>query len=355
MSGTTIACSKCFDDHGLELDATQIGALDSNKCPNCGSSDGYKLDKERLQSLAYRFFVWGSFQYTDFGGAPLIEFNEHQPTSIDTSPRLKSDLQLFEHLLGIGFFYYAPRLWMIGEVEPLKALQDRNSRQSVIDHIVFDYPTREINSNLSFYRIRKNPTKPEEIQQYDSPPAHFAGSGRLDSVDAPVFYASPDLQVCIHECRVTAEDELYVATLTPLRPLKLLDLSTLLPESKEVTEFNSLDMAVHMLFLAGKHSYEITRAIALTARDAGYDGLIYPSYFSLLRLGVMPLRTIYGISHRRIPELQSREQDFAIPNLAFFGWPIEAGVIAVKCINKLILNRVEYNFHFGPVDFRNNT
>ena len=75
-------------------------------------------------------------------------------------------------------------------------------------------------------------------------------------------------------------------------------------------------MAVHMLFLAGKHAYKITREIAIAAHAAGFDGLIYPSYFSLLRLGVMPFETVYGISHRRIPQYQEYEQAKAIPNLA---------------------------------------
>ena len=48
----------------------------------------------------------------------------------------------------------------------------------------------------------------------------------------------------VHECRVTVEDDLYMATLTPLRDLRLLDL-TAVPE-EDVTEFDSLDMAVHM-------------------------------------------------------------------------------------------------------------
>jgi len=34
-------------------------------------------------------------------------------------------------------------------------------------------------------------------------------------------------------------------------------------------------MAVHMLSLAGPHSYQISRLIAPGAREAGYDGVIY--------------------------------------------------------------------------------
>jgi hypothetical protein len=67
-------------------------------------------------------------------------------------------------------------------------------------------------------------------------------------------------------------------------------------QEKEVTEFDSLDMAVHMQFLAGKHSFEISSDIARAAHAAGYDGLIYPSYFSLVRTGAMPFETTYGIA-----------------------------------------------------------
>jgi hypothetical protein len=165
-----------------------------------------------------------------------------------------------------------------------------------------------------------------------------------------VLYGSPDLQVCVHECRVTAEDELYVATIFPVKPLRLLDLSALL-KNEEETEFESLDLSVHMLFLAGRHAYNITRAIAKSARNAGFDGIVYPSYFSLLRLGRMPFQTAYGISYRRIPQLQEYEQAGTIPNLGLFGRPVANGIVSVRCINKLILSRVDYRFHYGPAEF----
>jgi hypothetical protein len=41
--------------------------------------------------------------------------------------------------------------------------------------------------------------------------------------------------------------------MVPRRSLRFLDLSVVLIE-EHVTEFESLDMAIHMLFLAGKHS-----------------------------------------------------------------------------------------------------
>jgi hypothetical protein len=106
-----VACSACFTDRGLRLDAEQIGIEDTAPCPNCGSTGGCKLPLAGLGILAHRFFVWGSLLRFKYGAAPLIQFNEHQQTNIDVSPWLKKDVELFERILGVGFFHYGPRLW----------------------------------------------------------------------------------------------------------------------------------------------------------------------------------------------------------------------------------------------------
>jgi hypothetical protein len=346
-----LLCSNCFQDQGLRLDAKRLGVADSSVCTNCGSTTGSKLSADLIVSLAHRFFVWGTLQRFDYGAAPVVQFNHYQSTSIRTSRWVEKDIRLLEKTLGIGFFYYGPRLWMIGEVEPLKALQEPSSRGSIINRIVTEYPSTYLRVEEFFYRVRKDPKMPEDIGEYDSPPLGLAGAGRLDAPDFPVMYGSQDLQVCVHECRVTAEDELYVATLSPTCELKLLDLSVVLNE-QGVTEFTSLDMAVHMLFLAYEHSYNIARDIVRVARSAGYDGVLYPSYFSLLCTGGIPFETTYGISHRRFPSAHEHEQSKIIPNLALFGRPIEEIKVQVRCINKLILSHVQYGFHFGPVGCR---
>jgi hypothetical protein len=199
---------------------------------------------------------------------------QRAPEDVDAPPWLEPDLRRIEKATGFGFFLNGPRLWMVGGVEPLEALQDPAQREPVIRRIVAEYPAGTLAAGEVCYRIRKGPARPDDAAQYDSPPA--TGGGRLDTPDNPVMYGSQDVQVCIHECRVTAEDELYVASLAATRDLKLLDLTHLLYE-EHVTEFDSLDMAVHMLFLAGPHSYEITWLIAHGARAAGYDSVIYPA------------------------------------------------------------------------------
>lgn len=178
----------------------------------------------------------------------------------------------------------------------------------------------------------------------------MGGTGRLDTASLPILYASRDLELCVHECRFKAEDDLYVGTLGPANELKMLDLTELLIE-EDVTEFESLDMAVHMLFLAGDHSYPIARDVAAAAKEKGFDGLIYPSYFSLLRTGAMPFETIYGISTRKFTNRTEYEQSKIAPNIAIFGRPVSEGRVIVKSINRLIISKAEYAFHFGPVGF----
>lgn len=340
-------CSACFINEGLRLDAERLGVDEDGACETCGSTSGRKLSLAAAEALAHRFFVWGSLHRTEYGSAPVIQFNQAQNTEIDDEPWLQPDVTRLGDALGVGFFYYGPRLWMVGEFEPLLALQDPATRDSVIERILEAYPSTKWSAGKRFYRVRINATLPGDPHQYDSPPDQHLGKGRLDSADLPVLYGSDDLQVCLHESRVAAEDDLYVATLRPNRKVRLLDLTAHNPG--EGTEFQSLDLAVHFLFLAADHSYEITRAIAFATAQREYDGIIYPSYFSLLRTGAMPFETSWGISHRMFPELADREASKIVQNVALFGRPISEGWIEVDCVNRVVLTQVHYDVHFGPI------
>lgn len=344
-----LLCSNCFHDNGLKYMASRIGIKNMKPCPKCKTNDSVKLNKNLLHLLAHNFFVRGTVFKSDYGAAPQIVYNEQNYGSngVIVSDWLKSDINLIEETLKIGFFHYGPRLWMIGEVNPLISLQDHAQRHQVIEEIIEKYPTRILNNNESFYRLRKNPNSPENFSEYDSPPDLYCGKGRLDSNNFPVMYGSQDIEVCVHECRVTVEDESFIASLKPQHDLKLLDLTEIIDEDS--TEFDSIDIAVHMLFLAGEHSYEITRDIARTAKNRLFDGIIYPSYFSLVRTGSMPFDTIYGISMRRIPQTKEFAKSQTIPNVALFGRPIQDEVVSIKCINRIVLNKIDYDIHFGPV------
>lgn len=351
-ASTVLLCSDCFVDEGLRIDAHTHGLDREGECPQCRSLNGRKLTKDHVTRLAWRFFVSGTTVRGDYGAAPVIQFNEHHygKSDISPSPWLMKDIKLLEEAVRIGFFYYGPRLWMVGEVKPLKDLEDPAKRSRVISRVLKEYPERTLAKDSTFYRLRIAPRRPADPGEYDSPPTELAGKGRLDSVGFPVLYGSQDVDICIHECRATAEDEIFVATLKPERDMRLLDLTHVLKE--EVTEFESLDMAVHMLFLARSHSYEISRTIGLSAQAAGFDGVIYPSFFSLIRTGGHPFETALGLSLRRFhPRAEEYGRAFTIPNFALFGRPLESQSVRVHCINRLILTQIGYQAHFGPVAY----
>lgn len=352
LTSKVLLCSNCFTDEGLRIDAAKHGLEQLGECPNCQSPDGQKLTRDNIKGLARRFFVSGTTIRCDYGAAPVIQFNELRYGQSDIAPSawLQNDIKLIEEAANIGFFHYDPRLWMIGEVEPLKALQDPATRPQIIKRVLMEYPKKTLSKGSKFYRLRANPGRSAEPSEYDSPPVEFAGRGRLDSPGFSVMYGSQDLDVCIHECRASTEDELYVATLKSQNDLRLLDLTYPLKETE--TEFESLDMAIHMLFLARSHSYAITRDIALAAKEVGFDGVIYPSFFSLIRTGSHPFETAYGLSLRRFhPEQEQYVEATTIRNLALFGRPMESGLVSVECINRLILTHVDYRGHFGPVEY----
>jgi len=350
MSEEILLCSDCFKDEGLKINAYHIGLTDEKNCPNCNSAKGRKLNRQLIDKLTYQFFVIGTIHKTDFGGAPIVQSNEQHKdkTDIEVSVWLKADLKILTKFGTMGLFYYGPRLWMIGEIEPLKSLLNKKERKEIIKNILEKYPSKTINSDNYFYRVRVNPKIPESINEYCSAPVELLGNGRLDSVDLPILYCSEIIDLCLHECRVRSEDEIYMAKLKPKTDLKLLDLTELIDEN--VSEFESLDLAIHFLFLAGKNSYEVCRQICKDAEKAGYDGLIFPSYFSYLATGHIPFETVYGISIRKIPSMKEYAKSQSIPNLALFGRPIRDNKIDVESINRVVLTKVTYNAIFGPVE-----
>lgn len=337
-------CSNCFRNEGLKLTAELIGIPRKSKCKHCNSRTGKKLTNKLIENLCGIFFVNGSIKKCEYGGFPAIQMNNYNHDPIDISKYLESDLKLIRENSNLRLFYYGPRFWMFGEIEPLKELV-KNNKPTYFE-IIEKYPTIILNENDTIYRVRKNPKESNDINEYDSPPKNLSGNGRLDSKELPILYASNDIELCIHECRVASEDDLYFAKLKPLKELKLLNLSTLIEEDS--SEFESLDLAIHFIFLAKEHSYNICRNIAKTAYKLKYDGIIYPSYFSYLKNGQRPFETVYGISIRKIPQLKDYSNSQIISNIALFGRPIEDKKVGVECINKIIINRIKYDITYGP-------
>ena len=113
-SEALVACSNCFTNEGLRLDAERLGAIDSSMCPRCTTVDGRKFTFDRLITLAQHFFVWGSVRRFRYGAVPAVQFNDRRQTDIVMPRSLCADVALLEDVLGIGFFSYEPPVLDVG-------------------------------------------------------------------------------------------------------------------------------------------------------------------------------------------------------------------------------------------------
>ena len=326
--GKSIACVECFTDTGMVMEARKLAVSVPGKCPCCNSVCEFKLDLDRVHELAANYFVHGSVFYATYGGANAIQFNEYhfEKTDIDVPAWLKADMQLLEMLLGVGFFHYAPRMYRLGHTTPIQQLEDPQTRGAVIADVLSKFPVREMQPGERIFRLRKNPEYPERADMYCSPPEGCAAGGRMDSPDFPVLYGSQDIDICIHECRVTVEDQLYLGSLAVSQTLRLLDLSAQLNDDPD--PFESLYISMRLLFTGSTRIYPIIRAIATAAKSAGFHGIIYPSYFSRIH-----------------------HSTDIIENIAVFGRPIREGRLKLLCSDRLRLSKVLYEYQFGPAGF----
>ena len=323
-----VMCSECFQDKGLKYEACRVGSDDNSNCPICGNTNGKKLTKEQIQILCDRFFVRGTYEKTEFGGASVLNFSEggKYDTDILVSEYLKNDLSLLYDKLGIGVFYAAPQMYRIGLISWLQVLACNNMRkkEKAIKGIVSRLHPIEIETDCIFYRMRTNIMEEvTEAKTFDAPPTQFTSSGRLNLEGDTVLYGAFEIETCIHECRATINDTLYIAAMRPLIKLKLLDFTDVSENPDETTPFEMLNIAIRFLFTANSNAYVITQALADQIRNMGYDGVIYPSFFN-----------------------QVRDKEYK--NIALFGRPIEEGKICVDCVNRLVLKSAQYNFILGP-------
>ena len=130
-----VLCTACFTDHGLQIDTERIGIKYALPCPTCGSQGTKKLTLYLIRVLASQFFVRGSVHRETYGSAPLVQFNEarFQKGDYEGPKWLQEDVVLISDKGQIGLFHYGPRLWMLGDIEPLEALQNSLTRDTIIE------------------------------------------------------------------------------------------------------------------------------------------------------------------------------------------------------------------------------
>jgi hypothetical protein len=336
-----ILCDECFSNVGLRSEAVRIGNQDDRPCENCSSRNGGGLDQDGLDKLMTRFFVEGSRQpylptvyridYSNVG-------ERHTPVRFDET--LQRDYELIAKRLQ-SLRYHAPKLRIMGLgapywdfVDAFKSFDENGDRENLTrvgTEILNRCSDACLEQGESIYRIRTNPKRIRDPQDIDTPPAQndmTRDSGRFDSDDLPVLYASGDVETAIHESRVRLGDEIVLGTLEIFIRQKLVDLDAVKVCSEGGRNLN----ADHHYFLRARLGsqqpidYRMLRVLAFQAKLAGFDGIKFRSFYSMLR-----------------------ENNESAVNYALFGYPIKEERLKLKSWNTVRLLKASYNFQFGPL------
>jgi hypothetical protein len=98
-----LACSYCFKNVGVSIEAKKIGELDSQECPRCKARQGLKLGKEELWTLQQKFFLAGS-QPTAYYPSP-IGLGGAALSPAEFEPNTWADYVLLKELTGVPLFW----------------------------------------------------------------------------------------------------------------------------------------------------------------------------------------------------------------------------------------------------------
>jgi hypothetical protein len=336
-------CSDCFSNIGLRTEAARIGKENDEPCRNCSSKNGRELDDRGLANLMTRFFVEGS-QSPYLPPVYRIDYSQvgksHDPVRFDETLQRDYELIAARHET---LRYHAPKLRIMGFGGPysdfseaLKLLDEQGDRtplkRSAAD-ILGRCAELYLEPGQRLYRIRTNPEKIQKPEDIDTPPSQIGAckkaAGRFESSDLPILYTSSDVETVLHEARVRLGDEVVLGTLEVSKRQKLVDLD-LVKEQVDASGFN-LNADYHYFLRSRLGSqdpsdYRICQILAVEARLAGFDGLKFRSFYSILR--------------------QNYE---ASVNYALFGFPIKENRLMLVSWNSIRLLKASYAFQFGPL------
>jgi hypothetical protein len=325
-----IACTACFSNFGFKKVLAAFGTQSGDPCPQCGLTGALKLNLNGIKQAIYDFFVSGSYITGTF--APVYQVGQLNPDPPTFDTTLASDANLACNLTGLGIFHYGPPTWRVGCGELQEEFEAGGElRYWAARDLVKAVECTVVPIGSPLFRIRVNPKRDESISTsaaFDPPPPTVQREpGRLDDRDHPVLYVSDDIELCLHECRVTISDEIVVAKLSPVRELRILDLCAEIKWSGG-TPYQDPNIFVSFIFRNRGNSLEYCRAISRAARDAGYDGIRYVSYYA-----------------------QAKHHPKSL-NLAIFGRPISMGLLRLASVNRVRISDMTYAFQFGPVLYR---
>jgi len=261
-------------------------------------------------------------------------FNEHHyPGEVDFATELDADLKLFSNFLRIGLFHYGPPLWRLGHTEFYQRLSElkedlaphaRAEESKLWKAILARCTVRTLDPGVKLFKVRKGEALPPAIpSQFDTSPSVVTGGSRYESPTLRMFYGADDVETCLHESRVTLADWIAVATLTPKRTLRVLDIAKDIDDSLASTPFDRVDLLMKRLAFAGTQDYGLCRDLAKETLELGLDGLYFTSYFA---------------------QAHAKE----LRNIALFGFPIAEEKLELISVNRIRLTSMSYEYAFAP-------
>ena len=320
-------CTRCFKNEGLLIEAGRLSFGSPVDCTVCGSSDGHLISVEDADKLLSKFFGHGSESLVVAGHVPVYKLTgDPNFMSGKFEPPLENDYQLLIQHYGVGVFHNAPAEWRMGMTDHYHELTGSYSEAlKTLDDIIGVATRRVLPIETKFYRVRTNvDAGVEDPSSYDAPPIGIKRTpGRYDDNDLPIFYAAFDIETCIHECRCTVIDEIVLATLRSKQEMTVIDLQEI-HEPAPFTPFQCVGHFLYGLSVATSEEYPKSRMLARRMLELGVDGFTYRSFFSSVKT-----RTL--------------------TNIALFGYPIHDSKLTMVSLNRIKIDRIDYEFSLGPV------
>lgn len=361
-----VLCSDCFANFGLKQMAKKIGIDSGKTCPNCGSNNGYLLDKGSAKELFDVFFRIGTCLSKNLPSPYDVRRFDSEWHSVEFYENsVRMDYAMFCEIAEVklcntgsvptycvGYDDYNFRFR--GGMEPgiistavangeihINECEGNSIEQVPVDaEEIF----RDISSFLSDYiiyndveifrarTINSRHLSGDYQQEFDSCPIGMNKGSRFNDRNMQMLYLSKEISTAILEVRPSLDhmmnNYVYIGTCKPSVGLRLFDMTNIDLSDCEFHKSLQLQNFFNTLFW-NTNNYIITQLLSRFVLNNKYDGIIYPSALNELRSWDSPMRC---------------------NNIALFGRPIEEGKIKLESVNKILIDDINVQFRFGPLD-----
>lgn len=334
-------CSNCFKNAGIRQLASSFGLNDFGSCESCGNILGKNVNEEAAAKIIDEYIIEGGRPSTIMPSMFAHLRGVYDPKEvlffIDNESII--DVAKLSKISEFDIHLNSPKTTHVGETyygyEFRQLLNDRHNTPNytkqliqLIDDVMEYYEDTLIDEGTQIFRIRVNPKNPELNVDFDTPPFIFRKSNnRLNDIDFPVFYGAFDIETCIYESKFDSEDDLYYIELSTSRPIRVFDLTNIKPMHneayKEYYMYEEMLYFTHFVFNTNDYM-QFTKLLSRRIFEKGYEGILYPSYFSRFRKS-------------------------KFNNIALFGEPISSGLLNYISKGRIIIKQIQYEYSFGPV------